>query len=128
MQVSVFLIKPQVIYEDNIKMGTKLDKSIGIRLRHFRKIAGYTQEQLVELVNCETSTIGHCENGKDRISLTFLSKIADKLNVELYKFFAVREIETDIKTIESINELLKQADRTQLGLIYNTISNILDLT
>lgn len=109
-------------------MGTKLDKSIGTRLKHFRKSAGYTQEQLAELVSCETSTIAHCENGKDRISLTLLSKIADKLNVELYKFFTVREVETDIKTIESIIELLKQADRTQLGLIYDTISNILDLT
>lgn len=109
-------------------MGTKLDKAIGERLKHFRKSAGYTQEQLAELVGCETSTIGHCENGKSRISLTLLSKIADKLNVDLYKFFISTEPETDIKTIDSINKLLNQADRTQLGLIYNTISNILDLT
>lgn len=109
-------------------MGTKLNKLIGARLKHFRKVAGYTQEQLAELANCEISTIGHCENGKSRISLTLLSKIADILNVELYKFFTVRELETDTKTIDSINTLLKQADRTQLGLIYDTISNILDLT
>ena len=31
-------------------MGTKLDKAIGERLKHFRKSAGYTQEQLAELV------------------------------------------------------------------------------
>ena len=109
-------------------MGTKLDKSIGTRLKHFRTSAGYTQAQLAELVGCETSTIGHCENGKDRISLTLLSKIADKLNVELYKFFTIREAETDIKTINAIITLLKQANKTQLGLIYTTISNILDLT
>ena len=95
---------------------------------YFRKNAGYTQEQLAEFVNCETSTIGHCENGKSRISLTLLSKIADKLNVELYKFFTVREFETDIKTIESVNKLLRQANKSQLSLIYDTISNILDLT
>lgn len=128
MQISIFRIKLQASYEDNVTMGTKLDKSIGTRLKHFRRLAGYTQEQLAELVNCETSTIGHCENGKDRISLTLLSRIADVLNVELYKFFTVREPETDIKTLDSINALLEQADRTQLGLIYNTISNILDLT
>lgn len=109
-------------------MGTALDKSIGIRLRHFRKIAGYTQEQLAEMVDCETSTIGHCENGKDRISLTLLSKIADVLKIELYKFFMPRETDTDTKTVKSITELLKQANRAQLGLIYDTISNILDLT
>lgn len=128
MQISIFLIKLQANYGDNIKMGTDLDKSIGARLKHFRKVAGYTQEQLAELANCDTSTIGHCENGKDRISLTLLSKIANVLNIELYKFFTTREPEADIKTIDSINKLLKQADRTQLGLIYGTIGNILDLT
>lgn len=113
---------------DNKRMSTKLDKSIGSRLRYFRNNAGYTQEQLAELVGCETSTIGHCENGKSRISLTLLNTIAEKLNVELYKFFTTREPETDTKTTESINKLLRQADRTQLGLIYKTISSILDLT
>lgn len=109
-------------------MGTKLDKSIGTRLRYFRSKAGYTQAQLAELVGCETSTIGHCENGKSRISLTLLNEIANKLNVELYKFFTTREPDADVKTVESINTLLRQANRTQLGIIYDTISNILDLT
>lgn len=109
-------------------MGTELDKKIGARLRQLRNIAGYTQAELAELVNCEPATIGHCEVGKDRISLTLLSKIADVLKVELYKFFIDRELDTDKKTMDSINNLLKSANRTQLGLIYNTISNILDLT
>ena len=128
IQVDTFCIKLRAINEDNEEMDKTLDKSIGARLRYFRSNAGYTQEQLAELVNCEISTIGHCENDKSRISLTMLSKIAEVLNVELYKFFTTRETETDTKTIESITALLKQADRTQLGLIYNTISNILDLT
>lgn len=109
-------------------MGTKLDKLIGSRLRHFRKIAGYTQEQLAEKIGCEISTIGHCENGKSRISITMLEKISEELNVDLYKFFTFREPDADPKTINSINVLLSQANKTQLGLIYNTISNILDLT
>ena len=79
-------------------------------------------------MNCETSTIGHCENGKDRISLTLLSKMATTLNIDLYKFLTEREVETDTKTVKSINKLLKYADKSQLGLIYSTISNILDLT
>ena len=128
IQVDTFCIKLRAINKDNEEMDKTLDKSIGARLRYFRSNAGYTQEQLAELVNCEISTIGHCENGKSRISLTMLSKIAEVLNVELYKFFTTRETEADTKTIESITALLKQADRTQLGLIYNTISNILDLT
>ena len=109
-------------------MGTELDKLIGARLKHFRCSAGYTQERLAELVCCETSTLAHCENGKSRISITLLSRVAEVLNVELYKFLTQREIESNPKTIDSINILLKQANNAQLGLIYSTISNILDLT
>lgn len=109
-------------------MGTELDKLIGARIKYFRLSAGYTQEKLAEIVGCEPSTIAHCEIGSDRISLTLLSKISTILNIELYKFFTEREIETDTKTIKSINKLLKQADKSQLGLIYSIIGNILDLT
>ena len=109
-------------------MGKELDKLIGARLKYFRQNAGYTQEKLAELVNCEISTIGHCENGKTRISLTLLEKIANVLDIELYKFLTPREFDSNIKTIESINTLLKQANKSQLGLIYSTISNVLDLT
>lgn len=128
IQLSIFHIKLLVYYEDNTSMDKKLDKLIGARIKYFRLNAGYTQEKLAELVECETSTIAHCESGNDRISLTLLSKIAKILNIELYKFLTDREIVTDTKTIESINKLLQQADKSQLGLIYNTISNILDLT
>lgn len=109
-------------------MGTKLDKLIGIRIKHFRLNAGLTQEKLAELVECETATIAHCEIGKTRISITLLNKIANILDIELYKFLTDREIESDAKTVKAINKLLKQANKSQLGLIYNTISNILDLT
>ena len=109
-------------------MGTNLDKQIGARLKHLRIKAGYTQAQLAEKVGCETSTIAHCEIGKNRISLTLLGNIANVLKVEIYKFFISHEPETDEKTVKSINELLKTLNRTQLGLIYDTISNILDLT
>ncbi len=109
-------------------MGTELDKQIGARLRELRSCAGYTQAELAEKVGCETSTIGHCEVGKDRISLTLLSKIADVLEVELYKFLIAREPDTDRKTINDINKLLKSANRTQLGLIYEILSKMLDVT
>ena len=109
-------------------MTTNLDKLIGARVKYFRLNAGYTQEKLAELVGCEESTIAHCEIGKTRISLTLLDKIAMSLNIDLYKFLTDREIDTDTKTIKSINNLLNQANKSQLGLIYSTISNILDLT
>ena len=108
-------------------MGTELDKNIGARLRQLRVKSVYTQAQLAELVGCETSTIGHCETGKDRISLTLISKISDVLQIELYKFFIFGEYETREKAPDKIVKLLKKANKTQLGIIYNLIENIIDL-
>ena len=102
-------------------------KKIGLRIKKFRKKAGYTQFQLSELVGCGETTISHAEIGIDRISLTMLKKIADVLNVEVYKFLTEREAETDEITLEKITNLLKYANRTELGFIYEIISNFLDL-
>ena len=90
-------------------MGTNLDKQIGARLKHLRIKAGYTQAQLAEKVGCETSTIAHCEIGKNRISLTLLDNIANVLKVEIYKFFISHEPEKKLKYINSSSRMnLKQ--------------------
>ncbi len=109
-------------------MVEEFDKQIGARIKHFRQMSGLTQAKLAELSGCEPITIGRCETGKDRISLTLLKRIAQALNVKLYKFFIPRIPVNDAKTTQAILDLLDTADKTQLGLIYDTISNILDLT
>jgi len=102
-------------------------KKIGIRIKKFRQKAGYTQAKLAELVECGETTISHAEVGNDRISLTLLKKIADVLQVEPYKFLTDRENGVDEITIEKIVKLLKEANKVELGFIYETISNFLDL-
>ena len=109
-------------------MKTDISISLGSKIRHFRELAGLSQLQLSEKIPCEPSTLAHYETGKNLVSMTKLIRIAEVLNVDLYKFFTDREFETDSKTIDSIISLLNQADKIQLSLIYKTISNILDLT
>ncbi len=104
------------------------DKLIGSRIKHFRQQAGLTQTQLGEIIDMDPSSLGRCEIGTDRISLTRLMRISDALKIDLYKFFLVRDIEGNKKTIEKITDLLSTANDVQLGLIYNNISNLLDLT
>lgn len=104
------------------------DKLIGSRIKYFRQVAGLTQAQLGELIDMDSSSLGRCEIGTDRISLTRLIRIADILKVDLYKFFLIRDVDGNKKTIEKITDLLSTANDVQLGLIYNNISNLLDLT
>lgn len=101
--------------------------AIGERIRHFRELAGLTQLQLSELVQCEPSTLAHYETGKNLVSMTKLIRISEALEVDLYKFFMMSSIDGDIETINKLNELLKRTNKVQLGLIYNIISSVLEI-
>ncbi len=108
-------------------MKTDVSISIGARIRHFRELAGLSQLQLSEKVQCEPSTLAHYETGKNLVSMTKLIRIAEVLEVDLYQFFISTPVETDTKTIEKLNKLLSTASKVQIGLIYNIVSSLLEL-
>lgn len=56
-------------------------KSIGIRIRRFRKEMGLTQQQLAELSDLEPSNLSHIERGATKLSLPTIIKIANALGV-----------------------------------------------
>jgi transcriptional regulator with XRE-family HTH domain len=62
-------------------------KKIGLKIAYYRKAAGYTQEQLSELMGVATSYIGAIEapNMRKTISLTTLFKIAKMLDIPAWK-------------------------------------------
>ena len=58
-------------------------KSLGKRIRSFRKSSGITQRELGEISGVEASNISHIERAATKVSLPTLVKIADGLNVSL---------------------------------------------
>jgi transcriptional regulator with XRE-family HTH domain len=62
-------------------------KKIGFKIAYYRKIKGYTQEQLSELMGASTSYVGAIEapNMERTISLTTLFRIAKILDVPAFK-------------------------------------------
>ena len=56
-------------------------KSIGKRIRHYRKRRGYTQEQLGLSINTSGAYISNIERGVKKPSLDNLASIADILDV-----------------------------------------------
>lgn len=56
-------------------------KSIGIRIRRFRKEQNLTQQTLSELSNQEPSNISHIERGATKLSLPTIVNIANALGV-----------------------------------------------
>lgn len=62
-------------------------KKLGLKIAYYRKMQGYTQEQLSDKMNVSTSYIGAIEapNMNKAISLTTLFKIAQILDVPAWK-------------------------------------------
>lgn len=66
---------------------------LGLKIAYYRKLRGYTQEQLAELIDRSPAFIGHVEapNINKAVSLDTLFDIARVLEVPAYKFFMFDE-------------------------------------
>ena len=62
-------------------------KQLGLRVAYYRKMSGYTQEELAEIIGKTPAFIGHVEapNIEKAISLDTLFDIADALNIQPHK-------------------------------------------
>ena len=63
-------------------------KQLGLKIAYYRKMKGYTQEELAEKLDINAAFLGHVEapNIDKAISLDTLFDIADLLDVPPYKF------------------------------------------
>lgn len=75
-----------------------LTKLIGLIIIKLRKEKGMSQEDLAFSCGIARSYFGAIERGEKRISVLYLQKITEKLDIKLSKFFEI--IEND-KTYKS---------------------------
>ena len=68
-------------------------RQIGLKIAYYRKLRGYTQEELAEKVNRTPAFIGHVEapNISKAVSLDTLFEISETLTVPAYKFLVFEE-------------------------------------
>ncbi|MBE6536588.1 MAG: helix-turn-helix transcriptional regulator [Ruminococcaceae bacterium] len=71
----------------NIKYESEY-RQLGLKIAYYRKLRGFTQEQLAEKVDKSAAFIGHVEapNVDKAISLDTLFDIAEALEVPAHKF------------------------------------------
>lgn len=74
----------------NEKMN-KIDKKVGMNIRLERTKRGISQEHLADMANIARSTMGIMERGEQSPSVQTLAKVANALNIELYKLFIFDE-------------------------------------
>lgn len=96
-------------------------KLLGKRIKEIRKSKGYTQEQLSEMIEIETSSLSGIESGRFFPSLHVLDKMSMILDVELVEFFKFSSIDIpkDIET--ELDKIIKNQSSENKTLIYKIL-------
>jgi len=98
-------------------------KKFGEKVKAYRKLSNYTQEQLAEKCECSVQTISGIETGYSFPSSPILFKISDALNVPLAFLFNFDEdkslnyLENSVK----ISKLFSKLDEKEKNVLLKII-------
>jgi transcriptional regulator with XRE-family HTH domain len=94
----------------------KLDSEIGLAVHYARMTAGFTQEDLANLLGCSFQQVQKYEKGDNRISSGKLSEIAKLLKTPINYFF-------DASVDEDLIKNTKDNDIMSIANDYSKIKN-----
>lgn len=66
-------------------------KLLGLNVSYYRRRRELTQEQLAEMVNIDRTHVGNLELARAGTSLDVIFRIADALEIPVYKLFEFRD-------------------------------------
>jgi transcriptional regulator with XRE-family HTH domain len=78
-------------------------QQLGQRLKHLRRVRGYTQEQLAERIDINPKYLSSIERGAENPTLDLLGRLAQGLQVELYELF---QEEPDVSQADRLRQKL----------------------
>ena len=77
---------------------------LGVKIKEMRQKAGLTQDNLAEIVNCNTSHISNIENNHTKVSLNVLFSLANALDTSI-DFLLAEQLENSALALD--NEILR---------------------
>ena len=77
---------------------------LGIKIKELRQSRGLTQDNLAEMVSCNTSHISNIENNHTKVSLNVLLAIANALNTSI-DYLLLNQYENSSMALD--NEILR---------------------
>lgn len=92
-------------------------KTIGKRIRKYRKALSLSQEQLAEMVGISTTHMSHIETGNTKLSLAVLVEISKSLSVSMDTIIFGQEKMSDDRTNSEIYELLAGCSPAQAKVL-----------
>ena len=101
-----------------------IKKEIGEKIKRFRKLNGYTQEKLAEIIDISSRNLSNIELGVSYPKPETLEKILKTLNMSAQDLFATEHLQSDEDLIKEINKFINTANRKNLELIYKILRDI----
>ncbi len=105
-------------------------KSIfGKNLRKYRKIKGFSQEELADLLELGSKSISPIECGHRFISVDKIERICDVLEIPPYLLFVSDDSKAGVSDEYRQNEImniLQSSNREKLDFLYNVLKKCLD--
>lgn len=107
------------------KEKTKLDFEVGARCQIARLSAGYTQQQLAELIDVSVQYLSDMERGKTGMSTTTVVRLCKALNVSADFILLGKRSPDEINDAEWIQQQIEYLDEKERLLIKTIISFLL---
>lgn len=100
---------------------------LGRKIKQYRVLKGFTQEELAEKLNISQRTLSGIECGTNFLSSNTLEKILEVFDISLEEMFYFNYLKSNKEIVnELINDIKANADDTQkLQTIYKVVKAII---
>ena len=100
---------------------------LGRKIKQYRVLKGFTQEELAEKLNISQRTLSGIECGTNFLSSNTLEKILEVVDISLEEMFYFNYLKSNKEIVnELINDIKAYADDTQkLQTIYKVVKAII---
>ena len=96
-------------------------RELGLRIKQIRQSQNLTQDNLAEMVSCNTSHISNIENNHTKVSLNVLLAIANALNTSIDYLLSNQYENTSLALDNEILRAIKDCDNTKKEKILKMI-------
>ena len=86
----------------------KVIKSIGSKVQYYRKMKGFTQEELADKINKTVETISNVERGIFGVKIETLFDLSEALQIELCDLFVDVKVKQGSKSAKKIREIINK--------------------
>ncbi|MDO5436753.1 MAG: helix-turn-helix transcriptional regulator [bacterium] len=97
---------------------SSLKEKLGARIQEIRKSKKLTQEKLAEKIGLDTPNLSNIERGKRFVTAETLENIIKALEVTEKELFDFNHMQTREEIINEINQMLAQADDSDITSYY----------